>query len=151
MPSGISAPIGSPSWADLWTADVGGSRRFYRELFGWEAQEPSEEFGGYFMFTRDGVPVAGGMGGTPDLPAENIWSVYLNTGREGARSHTLWPTGHRCRPGGRTVQAAYSPSPEASPRPEAAARPFVAQPKRTLVRLWQPRSPSSGGQRPRIG
>ena len=27
---------GSPCWADLWTSDVEGSRRFYSELFGWE-------------------------------------------------------------------------------------------------------------------
>ena len=51
-----SAPIGAPCWADLWTSDVEGSRRFYSELFGWEANEPSPEFGGYFMFTRNGVP-----------------------------------------------------------------------------------------------
>ncbi|HEY2563677.1 MAG TPA: hypothetical protein VGI44_08190 [Acidimicrobiales bacterium] len=57
------APIGSPCWADLWTSDVEGSRTFYTELFGWEAQEPSPEFGGYFMFTRNGVPVAAAMGG----------------------------------------------------------------------------------------
>ena len=31
------------------------------------------------MFTRNGAPVAGGMGGSPDMPAQNIWSVYLNT------------------------------------------------------------------------
>ena len=79
MPTRNSAPLGSPCWADLWTADVEGSRRFYSELLGWEAQDPSEEFGGYFMFTRNGAPVAGGMGGSPDMPAQNIWSVYLNT------------------------------------------------------------------------
>ncbi len=74
-----AAPIGSPCWADLWTSDVEGSRRFYAELFGWEAQEPSPEFGGYFMFTRDGVPVAGGMGDMGDMKADNSWKVYLAT------------------------------------------------------------------------
>jgi predicted enzyme related to lactoylglutathione lyase len=75
-----SAPLGSPCWADLWTSDVDGSRAFYSELFGWEAQEPSPEFGGYFMFTRDGVPVAGGMGDMgPDMPADNSWKIYLDT------------------------------------------------------------------------
>ena len=74
-----SAPIGSPCWADLWTSDVEGSRRFYGELFGWEAQEPSPEFGGYFMFTRDGVPVAGGMGDMGDMPANDTWKIYLAT------------------------------------------------------------------------
>ena len=74
-----SAPLGSPCWADLWTSDVEGSGRFYGELFGWEAQEPSEEFGGYFMFTRDGVPVAGGMGDMGEMKADNTWKIYLNT------------------------------------------------------------------------
>ena len=73
------APLGSPCWTDLWTSDVEGSRAFYSELFGWEAQEPSPEFGGYFMFTRDGVPVAGGMGPMPDMPADNSWKIYLAT------------------------------------------------------------------------
>jgi predicted enzyme related to lactoylglutathione lyase len=74
-----SAPLGSPCWADLWTSDVEGSRRFYGELFGWEAQEPSEEFGGYFMFTRDGIPVAGGMGDMGEMPANDTWKIYLST------------------------------------------------------------------------
>jgi predicted enzyme related to lactoylglutathione lyase len=64
---------------DLWTSDVEGSRRFYSELLGWEAQEPSPEFGGYFMFTRDGVPIAGGMGDMGDMKADNAWKVYLTT------------------------------------------------------------------------
>jgi predicted enzyme related to lactoylglutathione lyase len=74
------APIGSPCWADLSTSDVEGSRRFYGELLGWESEEPSEEFGGYFMFTRNGVPVAGGMGDMgDDMPATNTWNIYLAT------------------------------------------------------------------------
>ena len=56
-----------------------GSRKFYAELFGWEAQEPSPEFGGYFMFTRNGVPIAGGMGDMGDMKADNSWKVYLAT------------------------------------------------------------------------
>ncbi len=74
-----SAPNGAPCWADLWTSDVKGSGKFYGELFGWEAQEPSPEFGGYFMFTRNGVPVAGGMGDMGDTPADNSWKIYLAT------------------------------------------------------------------------
>jgi hypothetical protein len=77
MPNRDRAPIGAPCWTDLWTSDVDGSRRFYGELFGWEAQEPSPEFGGYFMFHRDGVPVAGAMGDMGDMPANNSWKVYL--------------------------------------------------------------------------
>ncbi len=79
MPTRDRAPIGSPCWTDLWTSDVEGSRAFYAALFGWEAQEPSPEFGGYFMFTRDGVPVAGAMGDMGGMPAQDIWKVYLDT------------------------------------------------------------------------
>ena len=73
------APAGAPCWIDLWTSDVEGSRRFYSELFGWEALEPSEEFGGYFMFARNGMPTAGGMGDMGDMKADNTWKVYFQT------------------------------------------------------------------------
>ena len=72
-------PEGAPCWIDLWTSDVEGSRRFYCELFGWRAEQPSEEFGGYFMFTRDGAPVAGGMGDMRGVPANDTWKIYLAT------------------------------------------------------------------------
>jgi predicted enzyme related to lactoylglutathione lyase len=83
----------------LWTSDVESSRRFYCGLFGWEAQEPSPEFGGYFMFTRVGVPVAGAMGDMGDMPAGNTWKIYLDTDdirqvvREGeaAGAHIMFP------------------------------------------------------------
>lgn len=73
------APVGAPCWADLFTSDVEGTRAFYSELFGWQAQPPDPEFGGYFLFTRDGVPVAGAMGSMPDMPATDAWTVYLTT------------------------------------------------------------------------
>ena len=56
-----------------------GSRRFYTEVFGWEAQEPDPAFGGYFMFTRDSVPVAGAMGDMGDMRASNTWKIYFDT------------------------------------------------------------------------
>jgi predicted enzyme related to lactoylglutathione lyase len=79
MPTRDRAPKGAPCWTDLWTSDVEGSRKFYSELFGWQAEEPSEEFGGYFMFTKNGKPVAGAMGDMPGMPAQNVWKVYLQT------------------------------------------------------------------------
>jgi uncharacterized protein len=79
MPTRDHAPSGAPCWTDLWTSDVEGSRRFYTEAFGWEAQDPNPEFGGYFMFTRDGVPVAGAMGDMGDMPASNTWKIYFET------------------------------------------------------------------------
>jgi predicted enzyme related to lactoylglutathione lyase len=79
MPTRERAPVGSPCWADLWTSDVEGCRRFYGELFGWESEVPNPEFGGYFSFLREGVQVAGAMGDMGDMPADNAWKVYLAT------------------------------------------------------------------------
>jgi uncharacterized protein len=79
MPTRERAPLGSPCWVDLWTSDVEGSRAFYSELFGWVAEEANADFGGYFMFTRNGVPVAGAMGDMGDMKATNTWKIYLNT------------------------------------------------------------------------
>ncbi len=77
MPTRENAPIGAPCWVDLTTSDTERSRAFYCELFGWTAEEPAEEFGGYFNFSKDGVLVAGGMSAQPGMP--DAWSVYLTT------------------------------------------------------------------------
>jgi len=84
MPHREHAPVGAPCWADLSTSDVEGSRRFYGELLGWEAQEPSPEFGGYSMFTREGVPVAGAYGDMGGFTADDAWRIYLASGDTGA-------------------------------------------------------------------
>jgi predicted enzyme related to lactoylglutathione lyase len=62
------------------TSDTARSRDFYCALFGWTAEEPAPEFGGYFNFQKNGVRIGGCMSsqaagsGTPDA-----WSVYLAT------------------------------------------------------------------------
>lgn len=80
MPVRDRAPIGAPCWADLMTSDVEAARHFYPEVLGWTAEAPSEEFGGYFMFTRDGIPVAGGMPQMPGSKVPDMWQVYLCAG-----------------------------------------------------------------------
>jgi len=74
-----AAPLGAPCWVDLWTSDVQGSRQFYAGLFGWQAEEPSIDHGGYFMFTRAGVPVAGAMGDMGEARANNTWKPFFAT------------------------------------------------------------------------
>jgi uncharacterized protein len=71
------AIMGNPCWIDLMSSDTATARTFYTELFSWEAGEASSEFGGYFMFTRDGVPIAGAMPIEPGGPIPNVWSTYL--------------------------------------------------------------------------
>ncbi len=81
MPRRETAPRGAPCWVDLMTSDTEKARAFYGELFGWSAEEPNEEFGGYFNFSKDGVLVAGGMPRQPETDARmpDTWSVYLAT------------------------------------------------------------------------
>jgi predicted enzyme related to lactoylglutathione lyase len=78
----MKRPVGAPCWIDLLTSDEGRAREFYTGLFGWTAGEGSPEFGGYFMFMRDGVPVAGGMQkvtGVAALEGPDQWGVYLSS------------------------------------------------------------------------
>ena len=79
MPVRDTAPIGAPCWVDLMTSDIVRSRDFYTGLFGWTAEEPAADFGGYFNFTRQGVRVAGCMSTSPGSGMPDTWSVYLAT------------------------------------------------------------------------
>src|ERR1700678_4448120 len=78
----MKRPIGAGCWVDLLTSDEGRARDFYAGVFGWTAGEGTAEFGGYFMFLRDGVPVAGGMQkvtGVAVLDVPDQWGVYLSS------------------------------------------------------------------------
>jgi uncharacterized protein len=78
----MKRPIGAPSWIDLLTSDAVRARDFYNEVFGWSAGEASEQFGGYFMFMQDGVPMAGCMQhapGAPGMEGPDQWGVYLSS------------------------------------------------------------------------
>ena len=66
MPTRTSATVGAPTWIDLSTSDPAAARAFYGELFGWTADEPNPEFGGYFMFSHAGAYVAGCMDNAHD-------------------------------------------------------------------------------------
>jgi predicted enzyme related to lactoylglutathione lyase len=77
MTTPTDLPAGAPCWIDLLTSNVDRSRAFYCDLFGWTAGEGSAEFGGYFMFFRDGQPVAGAMPGQPGVDVLDQWGIYL--------------------------------------------------------------------------
>ena len=77
MPKRESAPIGAPVWIDLFTSDPDKSRAFYGELLGWTADEPDQEFGGYFNFSTGDSLVAGGMKNDGTSGAPDSWNVYL--------------------------------------------------------------------------
>jgi len=79
MPTRERPPIGAPCWVDLMTSDVDGARAFYTRVFGWTAEDPNPEFGGYFSFLKDGIPVAGGMTNMAGEGVPDMWQVYLAT------------------------------------------------------------------------
>jgi predicted enzyme related to lactoylglutathione lyase len=126
MPVRDTAPAGAPCWVDLLTSDSARSRGFYSELFGWTAEEPSEEYGGYFMFTRNGVPVAGGMPSQPGMGMPDAWSVYLATGD--ARKTADTAAAH----GGQIIAPAMDVA-------DLGTMAVVADPGGAGIGMWQPR------------
>lgn len=121
------SPAGAPCWADLWTTDVEGSRRFYSLLFGWDAVPPSREFGGYWMFTRGGVPTAGGMGTMGDMTADNTWKPYFCT-------RDVDATLKKAEAAGATVHA------RAMPVADLGVQAVLTDPAGAVFGLWQPGS-----------
>ena len=120
-----SGPVGSPCWVDLMTSDTDRSRAFYCELFGWEAEEPDAEHGGYFNYTKNGVRVAGCMAAEPGAGMPEVWSVYLTT--DDAR---------------KTVEATAANGGEVQVEPmdvgDLGTMAIVADPGGAVVGIWQP-------------
>jgi predicted enzyme related to lactoylglutathione lyase len=92
-------------WADIFTSDVSGARRFYAEMFGWEwrwiSENPDHPYG---MFYLDGVAVAGvAHREAPDEDkAYGRWVYYIATGN--VAEAVLAATDR----GGRTLMARHS-------------------------------------------
>lgn len=74
------------------TSDAEASSTFYGQLFGWTADEPNEDFGGYFNYEKDALRVAGCMTSQPDWPVTNLWSIYLTS--EDSRKTVEEAVGH---------------------------------------------------------
>jgi uncharacterized protein len=67
---------GTPIWVDLSSNDTNASARFYESLFGWKADEPNEEMGGYRMFRQGGKMVAG-LGPIMNQGQPPAWATYV--------------------------------------------------------------------------
>ena len=70
---------GAPCWIDLFSSDTDRAKEFYGELFGWTTLDPGPEYGGYFIFQKDGKAVAGCMGNDGEQGSPDAWTIYLNT------------------------------------------------------------------------
>jgi uncharacterized protein len=115
---------GAPCWIDLSTSDTAATRAFYTGLFGWTADEPDPQFGGYFMFSRDGVPAAGCMPAMPDSPT-NFWSVYLTVDDAGKTLEAVTAGGGQV----------YVP---AMPVADLGTMGVLADPGGASIGIWQP-------------
>jgi predicted enzyme related to lactoylglutathione lyase len=76
-------PPGAPSWVDLMSPDVDGSKTFYTAVFGWDAEDQFDDDGNrvYVMFRLDGKSVAGLGGQPPGMPPgmPAVWNSYVAT------------------------------------------------------------------------
>lgn len=125
MPVRETAPLGAPCWVDLATSDTERSRAFYCQLFGWAAEEPAEEFGGYFNFTKDGIRIAGCMPSQAGSGMPEVWSLYLATDNAEQTLQAAAANGGQVH-----VQA--------MPVGDLGTMAFVADPGGAMIGLWQP-------------
>ena len=70
---------GAPCWNDLYSSDPERAKEFYGRLFGWTTMDPGPEYGGYFLFQKDGKVVAGCMANDAEQGAPDMWTIYLTT------------------------------------------------------------------------
>ena len=125
MTTRTATPAGAPCWADLWTSDVEGSRTFYSQLFGWDALPPQPEFGGYFIFARQGVETAGGMGSMGELEANDTWKPYFCT-------EDIETTLKQAEAAGAAIHSG------AMAVADLGTQAFLADPTGAVFGLWQP-------------
>ncbi|MGQ1798780.1 VOC family protein [Kocuria oceani] len=75
-------PAGTPCWTDLVASDLVRTQEFYRQVLGWQYDDPRPEHGGYCNALVDGARVAGLSPADPDRAgAPPVWQVYLAADR----------------------------------------------------------------------
>ncbi len=77
MPAPTIVP-GAPCWIDLYSSDAGRAKDFYGRLLGWTTLDPGPDYGGYFLFQKDGKVVAGCMANDGEQGAPDAWTIYLH-------------------------------------------------------------------------
>lgn len=126
MPERTAYEPGTPSWVDLATPDLDAAKRFYADLFGWEAESAGspDETGGYAFFLLRGKRVAG----VAPIMTEGqppAWTTYIST--EDADG-----VGRRAEAAGGTVLAGPMDV------MEAGRMVYLSHPAAGAVGAWQP-------------
>jgi predicted enzyme related to lactoylglutathione lyase len=79
MPDVAGPKLNTPTWVDLASRDIEASRRFYGQIFGWEAEQVGgPEMGNYTFFKARGKQAAGG-GSAMDEGQHPAWTPYIAT------------------------------------------------------------------------
>lgn len=71
---------GDFSWSELMTRDIEGSKKFYKELLGWEMDEmPMQQGGAYTVLKASGEAVGGMMPMPAEVPemVPTHWATYI--------------------------------------------------------------------------
>jgi predicted enzyme related to lactoylglutathione lyase len=71
--------VGAPCWIDLYSSGTDKAKEFYGGVFGWTAEAQPAEFGGYFIWQKDGKAVGGCMANSGEEGHPDSWTVYLTT------------------------------------------------------------------------
>jgi predicted enzyme related to lactoylglutathione lyase len=89
VPTRDRAPLGAPTWIDLFTSDLGRAREFYGAVFGWTFESAGPDHGGYVIASKAGRHVAGLMQKDPGASAAgpevagsgapDSWTTYFHT------------------------------------------------------------------------
>lgn len=115
---------GTPIWVDLSSPDPAASERFYGDLFGWTADEPDPQAGGYRMLRYDGKMVAG-LGPTMNPGQPPAWMTYIKVADASATASAAESAG------GKVVMPAMDVM-------EAGRIAMIQDPTGGVVGLWQP-------------
>ena len=67
---------GTPCWVDVTSSELDNTIAFYTGLFGWKADDPIPDAGGYTLFTLNGKNVAAGSPPQQEgMPS--VWTTYI--------------------------------------------------------------------------
>lgn len=130
--------LGAPCWIDLYSSDPERAQDFYGRLLGWTTMDPGPEYGGYFLFQRDGKVVAGCMRNDGEQGAPDMWTTYLSTDdadrtAEAARKH-----------GGSVIVEPMDVT-------QNGRMALVTDPSGAAVGVWQPREVKGSEVRGEVG
>ena len=130
--------LGAPCWIDLYSSDTERAKDFYGRIFGWTTMDPGPDYGGYFLFQRDGKVVAGCMGNDGEQGAPDAWTIYLHSDDAD-----------------RTVEAAKTKGAPVYVEPmdvtQNGRMAMVADPGGAAVGIWQPKEVSGFEARGEVG